>query len=297
MAYIAEKFPITRVLNIEYNQVLPYIFSSKLRGKELPEGKVKNFHRAKMSANINLITKQKWVVSTNLNYRYISAETEMNNPAGALFDSKEDYHYHSESLTFTYFSKLFRKMVIYSASASLDGSEQHFERLRGIATATMVLKANAKTKMSVGLFVAIDPSVKTPVIPTFTYEHKFKNGFIANVILPRSVYLRKSIAENGRISIGSELDVTSFYLYNIENKNNKYEFRQLDINSGLIYEQYLGSSFVATVKSGAKSMMRSRVFEKSESYDSYIFRAKPQTALYVGVGLSFNPFVREAAAR
>ncbi len=294
MAYIAEKFPITRVLNVEYNQLTPYTFSSKLRGQELSEGEVKNFQRAKMSANINLITKQRWVVSTNLNYRYMSADTEMDDPAGNVFSgSKEDYHYHSESFTFTYFSRLFRKMVIYSASASVDGSEQHFERFRGIATATMVLKANAKTKMSVGLLVAIDPSVQTPVIPTFTYEHKFNNGLIADIILPRSVYLRKSIAENGRLSIGSELDVASFYLYNID--NNKYEFRQIDINSGLMYEHYLGSSFVATLKGGAKSMMRSRVFEKSESYDSYIFQAKPQTAFYVNVGLSFNPFIKKTA--
>ena len=203
MAYIAEKFPITRVLNVEYNQLAPYTFSSKLRGQELPEGKVKDFHRAKMSANINLITKQTWVLSTNLNYRYISANMQMDDPASSVFfGSKEDYQYHFESLSFTYFSKLFKKMVIYSASASMDGSEQHFERLRGIATATMVLKASAKTKMSVGLFVAIDPTVQTPVIPTFTYEHKFNNGLIADIILPRSVYLRKRIAENGRLSIG-----------------------------------------------------------------------------------------------
>jgi len=295
MAYIAEKFPITRVLNVEYNQMAPYTFSSKLKGQELQEGKVKNFHRAKMSANINLITKQKWVLSTNLNYRYISANTEMDDPASSLFfGSKEDYQYHSESLSFTYFSKLFKKMVIYSASASMDGSEQHFERLRGIATATMVLKANAKTKMSVGVFVAIDPTVQTPVIPTFTYEHKFNNGLIADIILPRSVYLRKRIAENGRLSIGSELDVTSFYLHSA-NKDDKYEFRQLDINSGLVYEHYLGNSFIVTLKTGTKSMMRSRVFEKSESYDSYIFQAKPQSAFYVNIGLSFDPFIKKTA--
>lgn len=296
MAYIAEKFPITRALNIEYNLLTPYTFSSTLRGRELPEAKVKNFYRAKMSANINLITKQKWVLGTNLNYRYVSANTEMNDPAGNLFfRSKEDYHYHSESLSLTYFSKLFNRMMIYSASASVDGSDQHFERLRGIATATMVLRSNAKTKMTVGLLVAIDPSVQTPVIPTFTYEQKFNNGLIADILLPKSVYLRKRIAENGRLSIGSELDGTSLYLYNIDSADKKYEFRQIEINSGLMYEHYLGSSFVASLKGGAKSIVEGRLFEKSESYGSYIFQAKPQTTFYVNVGLSFDPFIKKTA--
>lgn len=298
MAYIAEKFPITRVLNIEYNQLTPYAFSSKLRGQELPEAKVRDFYKAKMSANINLITKQKWVLGTNLNYRYLSIKTDTKDPAHKVnFGSREDHHYHSESLNLTYFSKLFNKMMIYSASASVDGSEQHFERLRGVATATMVLKADAKTKMTAGLLVAIDPTVQTPVIPVFTYEHKFSNGFIADIILPKSVYLRKKITENSRLSIGSELDVTSFYLYNIDNANKKYEFRQIEINSGLMYEHYLGNSFVATFKGGAKGMMRSRVFEKSASYGSYIFQAKPQAAFYMNVGLSFDPFIKKTAGR
>lgn len=298
MVYIAEKFPITRVLNIEYNQLTPYTFSSKLRDKELPEAKVKDFYRAKMSANINLIRKQKFVLSANLNYRYISANTEMYDHTGNGFlIRKGDYHYHSEGLTLNYFSKLFNKMMIYSASASVDGSEQHFERLRGIATATMVLKADAKTKMTAGLLVAIDPTVQTPVIPILTYEHKFSNGLIADVILPKNVYLRKKITENSRLSIGSELDMTSFYLYNIDNTNKKYEFRQIEINSGLMYEHYLGHSFVATFKGGAKSMMKSRLFEKSASYGSYIFQANPHAAFYVNLGLSFDPFIKKTAGR
>ncbi|SEM31552.1 hypothetical protein SAMN05421856_102357 [Chryseobacterium taichungense] len=298
MAYIAEKFPITRVLNIEYDHLTPYTFTSKLREQEIPEAKVRDFYKARMSANINLIKRPKWVLGTNLNYRYLSIKTYTKDPAENIdFGSREDYHYHSESLNLTYFSKLFGKMMIYTGSISVDGSERHFERLRGIATATMVLRADARTKMTVGLLVAIDPTVQTPVIPAFTYEHKFSHGLIADVILPKSVYLRKKITENSRLSVGSELDVTSFYLYNIDPANRKYEFRQIEINSGLMYEHYLGNSFVATFKGGAKSMMRSRVFEKSASYGSYVFQAKPEAAFYVNVGLSFDPFIKKTAER
>lgn len=254
MAYIAEKFPIIRVLNIEYDHLTPYTFTSKLREQEVPEAKVRDFYRARMNANINLIKRPKWVLGTNLNYRSLSIKTDTNDPSENInFGSREDHHYHSESLNLIYFSKLSDKMMIYTGSISVDGSERHFERLRGIATATMVLKADSRTKMTVGLLVAIDPTMQTPVIPAFTYEHKFSYGLIADVILPKSVYLRKKITENSRLSVGSELDVTSFYLYNTDPTDRKYEFRQIEINSGLMYEYYLGNSFVATFKGERKA--------------------------------------------
>lgn len=298
LAYVAEKFPITRAFNIEFNQLAPYDFSSQLMDQDLPEGKVKNFYQAKASANINLIKKQRWVLSANVNYRYISAETETTDPvSNQALSTKEDYNYHSETLSVSYFSKLFKKMVIYSASASVDGSEKHFERFRGIATATMVLKANAKTKMTVGLYATLDPSVQTPVIPIFTYEHKFDNGLVADIILPKSIYLRKRLGQNGRLSLGSDLEATSFYLYTQDNTNNRYEFRQLEINSGLLYEHYLGHSFTAAIKTGAKSILAGRVFEKSQSYDDYFYEAKPKTTFYASIGISFDPFIKAKARR
>lgn len=293
-AYVADKFPTTRAFNIEYNQSAPYQYSSKLSGINLPENKIENLYQIKMNANINIIRGKNWMLGTTFNYRYLFAETEMTAPASYIKSNVEnEYHYHSTSLNFTYFSKLFNKTVIYSNNLIVDGSEKHFERIKGLLTGTMILKANAQTKIMLGLVVNIDPSSQLPVFPTFTYEHKFKNNWVMDILLPQRILMKKEILSNGRISLGSELNTTSFYLYNFNgNTDRKYEFRQIEINTGITYEHYLGSSFIATLKTGMKNIPTGRIFDKSETPRSYIFEARTQASFYLNLGISFNPFAK-----
>lgn len=295
IAYATDKFPTTRVFNVEYSHLSPYKFSPELDEVSLPKNKVESSSQLKAIANFYFIKKQKWTLITTLNYRYISMNTENSTPVfPAENHSKGNFHYHSEALTLTYFSKLFNKMAIYSATVSVDGSQERFERIRGMLTGTIVLKANAQTKMTLGLAVMIDPSVQVPAIPIFSYEHKFKNGWVADVILPKKAIMRKDVFENGRISFGSEMENTSFYLYN---SNKTYEFRQLEINSGVIYEHKISDAFIGTFKTGLKVFANSRIFEKNESFNDYFFDAKSKPAFYFNLGISYNPFVKTAKKR
>jgi len=293
-AYVADKFPATRVFNVEYNQISPYQYSSKLLGTNLPENKVENLYQIKINANINIIRKKNWMLGTAFNYRYLYATTEINAPNSSIKGNVEnEYHYHSTSLNFTYFSKLFNKTVIYSNNLIVDGSEKHFERIKGLLTGTMILKANAQTKIMVGLVVNIDPSSQVLVFPTFTYEHKFKNNWVMDMVLPQRILMKKEVLGNGRISLGSELNINSFYLYAFNGNNDrKYEFRQAEINTGITYEHFLGGSFIATFKTGMKNIPNGRLFDKNETPRSYIFEVKPQATFYLNLGISFNPFAK-----
>lgn len=296
MAYVADKFPIARVLNIEYNQVTPYKYKPTYLGNDLPKGKIENMYQLKTSANINLIKRKKWILGTTLTYRYVSMNSESDNlPTG--FGSYQDgnFHYHSESLNLTYFSKLFGKTAIYTGSLIADGSDVKFyERMRGMLSGTVVLKATAETQMTVGLIAFVDPSALFPVFPSFTYKHKFGNGWTTDVILPQGVFMRKDVASNGRLSVGSELGTTFFYLHNLDNTGNTYSFNQVEINSGFTYEHYLGRSFIATFKTGLRSVPNSRVFEKSSRQSDHIFKSSPEAAFYFNAGISFNPFGKKA---
>lgn len=284
VAFVTDKFPQTRDLNIEFTQLTPYKFSPELYRVDLPENKVKNFQQVKAYANIYFIKNRKWMLSTSANYRFTHLESENETP---LFSNDQNFHYHSESLSLTRFSKLFNKIAIYSATASVDGNEQHFERLRGMLTASLILKANADTKMTVGLAIIIDPSSQVPAMPIFTYEHRFSNGWVADIILPKKVMIRKDIFQNGRISLGTEMDGTSFYLYP---DGKRYEFRQLEINSGAMYEHKLGNNLIGTFKAGLLVTPSSRIFEKKESFNDYIFDMNAKTSFYFNVGISYNPF-------
>ncbi|MCD0477704.1 hypothetical protein LPB90_04515 [Chryseobacterium sp. LC2016-29] len=288
VAFVTDKFPQARDLNIEFTQVTPYQFSPELYGSDLPENKIRSFQQVKANANVYFIKNRKWMLSGSLNYRFTSVNSENNiNIFSNENTNKGNFHYHSEAVNVTYFSKLFNKIAVYSATVSTDGSDQHFERIRGMVTGSLVLKANAKTKMTLGVAVLIDPSTAIPALPIFTYEHKFDNGWVADIILPKKVLVRKDIFSNGRISFGTEMDTTSFYLYP---SGKTYEFRQLEINSGAIYEHHLGGNFIGTFKTGLRATPNSRVFEKKESQKDYIFESKAKPSFYFNVGLSYNPF-------
>ncbi len=288
VAFVTDKFPQARDLNIEFTQLTPYKFSPELHSVDLPENKIKSFQQVRANANIYFIKNRKWMLSTSLNYRFTHINTE--NEASILPGynySQQNFHYHSEAFSITRFSKLFNKIAIYSATASVDGSDQHFERIRGILTASLVLKANANTKMTVGIAAIIDPSSQVPAMPIFTYEHKFSNGWVADIILPKKIMMRKDIFQDGRLSLGTEIDGSSFYLYP---NDKRYEFRQLEINSGVVYEHKLGTDFIGTLKTGLRTTPYSRIFDKQETFNNYIFEANAKPSFYFNVGISYNPF-------
>jgi hypothetical protein len=290
VAYAADKFAIIRPLNIEFTHSTPYNFTSKRGNITIPESRVNDFTQAKVSANFNFIKRKTWLLGMTAGYRYTSVEADMTNPFNEDIKTlNNDFHYLFSSVNFSYFSMLFKKRTIYTSSIVVDGSDQHFERVKGLFTGVMVLKANQKTKMTVGLLVNIDPSAQTPVIPIFTYEHKFNNGLIADITLPKSIYLRKYVFNAGRVSLGTELDRTSFYLYNIDGTSQKYEYRQLDINSGLIYEHAIGD-FVFTGKTGMKFTPSGKLFRKEDSFNDAVYETKPDPTFYFNIGVSFNPF-------
>ena len=284
VAFVTDKFPQTRDLNVEFTQLTPYKFSPELYDADLPENKIKNYQQVKANANVYFIKNRKWMLSTSLNYRFTHLESENEMP---LFNNEQNFHYHSEALSLTRFSKLFNKIAIYSATASVDGSEQHFERIRGMLTASLVLKATADTKMTVGIAVIIDPSSQVPAMPIFTYEHRFNNGWVADVILPKKVVMRKDVFKNGRLSLGTEMDGTNFYLYP---DGKRYEFRQLEINSGAMYEHKLGNNLIGTLKAGLRATPSSRIFAKEDSFNDYIFDMNAKPSFYFNVEISYNPF-------
>ncbi|MBD3906089.1 DUF6268 family outer membrane beta-barrel protein [Chryseobacterium sp. Ch-15] len=286
---VTDRFPMARLINIEYTNSLPYTISSNYLGKDMGESKVNQLSQAKVSSTINLIRKKKWALSTTLNYNYISVNVDGTNffNNSILNDHTIDFHYHTTSLTGTYYSKLFNKTVIYSGTATVDGSEKNFERVRGLVTATMVLKANAKTKMTVGIIGLIDPNAIVPSFLTFSYEHKFNNGLIIDAILPKWVYLRKNLKDYGRLSLGTELGGTMFYLYN---NDRAFTFSQMDINSGVMYEHRLGNSFIASLKSGIRYSPTSRLLDKQANFKDFTLDSKPDPTFYFNIGISYNPF-------
>lgn len=292
VAVVADNFAVTRPLNFEFSNTAPYSYTSEQGNDKLPDSKVRKFQQIKMSANFNFIKRKSWLLGATAGYKGTSVETEIVHPGtteNTIF--KDDFHYLFSAVSFTYFSTLFKKRTFYSSTIMVDGSDKYVERVKGIFLATMLLKANQKTRMTVGFMVNIDPAAQIPAIPTFSYEHKFDNGLIADIVLPRSMYLRKFVFKrNGRLSVGMELDQTNFYMYNLDGTRQKYEYRQLDINPGMVYEHAIGKYLMLTAKSGMKLSPNGRIFKKESSFGDPVYEIKPDPSFYFNVGVSFNPF-------
>lgn len=292
--YAADKFAERRPFSIDYKQYGNYNSSSTLRGQDLPDGEFTKWSQLSASANINLLQNRRWLVQANGFYRYVSAE--YNFPTSTTGTSQmvsRDLHYHTEGLNLTYFSKLFGKTVIYSGSVNIDWSERSLERVRGLFTGAIVLKANNRTKINVGILYSTDPSTFIRVIPTFLLEHKFNKSLAADVFLPRYAYLRKKVFGNGRLSAGWELDPqTTFFLNDLDENGTTYQYRQVDANTGLLYEHILPGSIVLSLRAGVRINPYARTFEKDRSFTDYTWEGRADAAPYVNIGFSFNPFAK-----
>jgi len=292
--YAADKFAERRPFSIDYKQYGNYNSSSTLRGQDLPDGEFTKWSQLSASANINLFQNRRWLVQATGFYRYVSAQ--YNFPTSTTETSQavsRDLHYHTEGLNLTYFSKLFGKTAIYSGSINIDWSERSLERVRGVFTGAIVLKANNRTKINVGILYSTDPGMFIRVIPTLLYEHKFNESLIADVFLPRYAYLRKKLFSKGRLSAGWELDPqTTFFLNDLDENGTTYQYRQVDVNPGLLYEHILPGSIILSLRAGVRINPYARTFEKDRSFTDYTWEGSADAAPYVNIGLSFSPFAK-----
>ncbi|MCG2612833.1 hypothetical protein LZZ85_01030 [Terrimonas sp. NA20] len=293
--YLAGQFAVARPFNLEYTGSLPFNYTPKYENTKLPPARMNHFSQLKASANVSFLKSSKWLAGATVGYRYTDLSTTMRSLTGTQIQEVDnDFHYLFASVNVNHFSRLFNKTVIYSGSLIADGSEESFGRIKGLLSATMVLRADAKVRMSAGLLVNIDGGSQLPVFPLFMYENKLGKGWTADIILPRQFLLRKYIPGHGRLSIGTQLDVTIFYMQGLgANTTQKFEYRQTDILNGLIYEHLLGKHFILTGKAGLRVTTNGRIFEKSKTFADGVFETSPKPGGYFNVGVSFNPFFKK----
>lgn len=301
MALITDKFPVTRTFDIQYQQYLPGNFDSELYDQHFSKAQIQTHYRLKVTANIPLLETKKWRITGSANYRYEAfkfkdVETAANFAGGGLDNNKHEFNYFSGAISATYFSALFKKPVIYNASIIVDGSEKDIERLKGFVSATMFLKRSRQTRIGVGVMAFIDPAMQIPFAPIIMIEHQFRNSaWTMDLILPQRLLFKRPIFENGRLSIGSELANDNFYTYPNSSlfKSKVYDYRQLELRSGITYEHKLNSFIITTFKTGVSNVFSSRLSARGESSKNYILSTTPGAAGYFSVGLSFNPSLKK----
>jgi len=105
--------------------------------------------------------------------------------------------------------------------------------------------------------------------------------------------MRKKVFGNGRLSAGWELDPqTTFFLNDLDENGTTYQYRQVDVNTGLLYEHILPGSIILSLRAGVRINPYARTFEKDRSFTDYTWEGRADAAPYVNIGFSFNPFAK-----
>lgn len=300
LAYASRQFAMVRPFNVEFSQVSPYRYIPKRDGVTLSENKISTYHQIKANANLYLLVKKKLIIGATFTYRYISADNDVTVPSSGLLQTvNDDFNYHSSSLNITYISKIFSKPIFFNTSIIVDGRGKHVVRLKGLAIGTIVLKADTRTKLMAGFLVNVDPSTELPLLPMITYERKLNNGMMIDLMMPKHLLVRKQVWGRSRISLGTELDRNGFYLYNINKQtpSQRYEYRQIELDNGLIYEHLLGGYLILTARTGAKWIAISRLFEKEKTFSTAWLETAAKPTGYFNLGISFNPFAKKMLAK
>jgi len=293
---IKAEFPRTRILNFEYGQSLSRDFDSELFDDDFQKGEIKNQKNFNVSLNLPFYYTEKLVLTASANYNFNEFEFQglENTSETILFEQDEivGFHNFSGSVSGTYFSQLFGKPVIYNASVIVDGNDKGFERLKGLVGASLIMKRTERTTITLGAIAFVDPTSQIPFFPTFTYKHDFKNSpWEFDFILPQRLLFRRYIGENSRLSLGSTFGGNGFYVnVNAPDFPNVFEYSQLEINSGLIYEYRLSDYIITTVKGGLTNFISNRLTEKGEPTGDYIYENNQDATGYFNVGFSIDPF-------
>jgi hypothetical protein len=294
---VTDKFPTTRTFDIQYEQLGPSNFSSKLFDTPLERGRIESHSRLKAAFNMPFYKSdsKRFILTSSLRYKYETYDfgtTYSTNSDVPFSRGIQNFHYLAAAISATYMSTLFHKPIIYNATATVDGNQENIQRVKGFVTANLVLKRTANTTITVGALAMLDPSSIIPVTPLFTYNHKFENSkWDIDFILPQRLLFRRQLLENGRIGLGTELNSENFYLnLNTPALNGIYELNQLELKSGITYEYQLTSRIVGTLKAGINNVLSTRITEKGERTNKYIYDQKEDAQAYFRFGISYNPF-------
>ncbi len=296
---IKEKFPETRLFNFEYNQSMDRSFTSELYDQGFQEGDIKSQRNFIASANIPVYRTQKWSYTASLFYQFSEFEFEnIENPSAMPFLERNgtvNYHNFSAALSSTYFSILFNKPVIFNASIIADANEKSFGRFKGLLGFTFIMKQTEQTTITLGAIGFLDPTSQIPFTPTFGYNHRFKNSkWELDFIVPQRLLLRRPIGENGRISLGSSLGYSEFYIdINDQAYGTDFSYSQIEVKTKIMYEHRINDYLIATFQGGLQSFISNRATEKGEPAKDFIYENKQDATGYFQMGISIDPFAKK----
>jgi hypothetical protein len=294
----AIRYPILRQGSISTDVIGSANTNSLLYGNPLFTGKV-SIVREKANFNIPLTRwgKNSLVASINyINQHFDIDHVQSFNPRFPVQDSKFDKAAVGFSVSYSRADSLFNKAVIYSGTVSgFTDQLSAIQRVNYIGSIVFPLSHTATTSYTLGLVVIIDPSTPSPVLPVFSYWHKFQASDLELYVdLPTRISLRKQLSPKSWASFGTELGGTFSFL-SLNNQSivpQDDTYSTLELKTGPTFEYMVSKKIIFGVTGGMFSTLTSRVFKRNTSANDYFIRNNNSSTPFVNFTISFLPFFR-----
>ncbi|GAA4322924.1 hypothetical protein GCM10023149_23540 [Mucilaginibacter gynuensis] len=296
LSELAVKNPALRQINISTDIISRGNISSKLYNDPLFKGKASTV-RTNLLFNVPVKSWGKNSLSASVSYfqQHIQIrEVQSFSPMLNNNDFVSDKSTVGLSFGIQRRDSIFGRPVFLMASVlGVTNDASSIKKLSYLGTAIFPLKQTATTRYSVGIILNIDPSLKVPVVPLFTYWHKFSNDIELNFNLPQQAGLRKAFSDRLSGTLGTSLS-GSIAFFNLTQPNLPHDanYTTIDLKTGPGIEYRLGKKFMVGVNGGILTPLSARAFDRDKTSSEYFISNKLSNVLYMNFTFSVLPFLK-----
>ncbi|RZL17156.1 MAG: hypothetical protein EOO89_09330, partial [Pedobacter sp.] len=228
--------------------------SGELQGNPLYKGDSRTI-RTTVVVNMPVATWGKNRFSLSGSFFQQEITTDRLESTSALLSQREfKFNKGTAGLTasFNRMDSLFGRPVFYMASATATTNDIHkVKRFSFLGTAVFPLKTTATTRLSTGLVVNIDPSLKVPAFIVFSYWHQFSNKIELNITAPSSVGFRRAFSDRLWVNLGTTLGGSlAFFELNQPNLPRDANYTTIDLKTGAGVEYRVGKKMIFGASGG-----------------------------------------------
>lgn len=288
----ALRYPALRLVNVQMETIGGTHYTSTLQGKNFLNGTIRPEKTVKATFNVPVYTSGKQELSVIGAYN--SQENALSNtvsqiPQYRVSDGEYNLQNLSVALNYKRTDSLFKKPVLWGGTVITNFSLQSsYSRTIGLIYGVVPLKTTRTTRIFAGLVFSIDPSSIIPVIPTFSYWHKFAGSpWEISVDLPTRVLVRRPVFSKGLLSLGTELAQNNL-IRKLDQApfQGGFAFKDLDLKNGFTLEYPILRKVLIGCGGGFLYTAEYRIQDPGKSNNNYLVGIKRNPGPYFNISIS-----------
>ena len=290
--WAALRYPTLRLATVQVETIGSTHYTSTLQGKDFVNGRIRPERTVKATFNVPVYTSGTQGLSVIAAYnaqKNALTNTVSQIPQYHVSDGTYTLHNLSLGLSYKRTDSLFKKPVAWGGTLITNFSLQSsYVRAIGLLYGMIPLKTTRTTRILAGLVVSIDPSSLIPVIPAFSYWHKFGGSpWEISIDLPTRVLVRRPVFSKGLLSLGTELAQNNL-IKKIDELpfQGGYAFRNLDLKNGFTLEYPIFRKVLIGCGGGLLYTPTYRIQDPGKSSNDYLVGIKRNPGPYFNISIS-----------